>query len=424
MIRHLLRVVWNRRRSNALVAIEILLSFLVLAAVSTLVIYYVDNYRRPLGFSYDSVWLVSIDMNASQVLQGQPVEPGAQQGTDGLEDSPAARRARVAQLLQLLSGLPDVEAAAAATNAPYSPGSSTSRFDVKGRPVRFGTARTTDDFAAALRLDMVQGRWFGRGDDGSAWRTVVINQRMARELFGNEDPVGRFIEEDRIPKPDFTPRPRMKVVGVVRDFRKAGELEPASNFVLQRAQLEDPALGPVVPQTLVVRARAGAASAAFEEQLVSKLRAAAPTWTFKPVAMSLARDRVLRRYVPVVAAALLVALFLLMMVALGLTGVLWLSITQRTREIGLRRAHGATGFDIQRQVLGEVLVLTVTGVAAGSCIAIQFPLLEIVGAVRTGVYVAGLAMSTALMFALTAACAWAPGRLASSVDPADALRYE
>jgi len=64
MIRHLLRIVWNRRRANALVALEILLSFLVLCAVATMFVYYVDNYRRPLGYVWQDTWVVTMDANA------------------------------------------------------------------------------------------------------------------------------------------------------------------------------------------------------------------------------------------------------------------------------------------------------------------------------------------------------------------------
>ncbi len=70
MIRHLLRIVWNRRRANALVALEILLSFLVLCAVATMVVYYVDNYRRPLGYVWQDTWVVTMDANAQDQVDG------------------------------------------------------------------------------------------------------------------------------------------------------------------------------------------------------------------------------------------------------------------------------------------------------------------------------------------------------------------
>ena len=70
MTRHLLKLVWNRKRSNLLIALEILLSFLVLTAVTTLAVFYVDNYRKPLGFDVDRD-LDDLDRNA----RGGPHRP-------------------------------------------------------------------------------------------------------------------------------------------------------------------------------------------------------------------------------------------------------------------------------------------------------------------------------------------------------------
>ena len=94
--------------------------------------------------------------------------------------------------------------------------------------------------------------------------------------------------------------------------------------------------------------------AAFGERLVSRLRAAAPDWTFQSEPLELKRDEWHRNFIGPLVASVIVAAFLLIMVALGLTGVLWLNVTQRTQEIGLRRAKGATILDVQWQIVGEV----------------------------------------------------------------------
>jgi putative ABC transport system permease protein len=62
MIRHLLKLVWNRKRMNALIILEIFFSFLVLFVVGTLALYLWDNVRQPLGFSYTDVWTAEIKM--------------------------------------------------------------------------------------------------------------------------------------------------------------------------------------------------------------------------------------------------------------------------------------------------------------------------------------------------------------------------
>ncbi len=64
MMRHLFKLVWNRKRSNALIILEIFFSFLVVFIVATLGVYFWDNYRRPLGFSYQDVWRIEVDTKA------------------------------------------------------------------------------------------------------------------------------------------------------------------------------------------------------------------------------------------------------------------------------------------------------------------------------------------------------------------------
>jgi putative ABC transport system permease protein len=158
--------------------------------------------------------------------------------------------------------------------------------------------------------------------------------------------------------------------------------------------------------------------------MITRLQQGAPAWSFRAEPLTRARSTVLRSYAPSIAAWTLIAAFLLIMVMLGLTGVLWQAVTQRTREIGVRRAKGATAAAIRRQVLGEVLILTTFAVIAGVAVVAQFPLIELLGPIGARVYVAGLALSVVCIYGLTAACAWAPSRLASRVVPAEALRYE
>ena len=106
---------------------------------------------------------------------------------------------------------------------------------------------------------------------------------------------------------------------------------------------------------IVIRVRPGT-TAAFEERAVARLRAAAPDWTFQAEPLPKSRETAHLFWLAPLAAAGIVSVFLLIMVAMGLTGVLWLHVTQRTREIGLRRAKGATVVNIRRQLVGEVVV--------------------------------------------------------------------
>lgn len=423
MIRHLLRLVWNRKRSNLLVAVEILLAFIVLTAVATLGVFYVDNYRRPLGFDVKDIWVISMQMHegdliVSEVTKSDGTTPAARAEAEVQKRN--RQRAQVAQLLTVLRDMPEVEVAAAAAITPYSGNTWSSEVEVGGRRYRYGSSAGTDEFARAFGLTMVRGRWFTKEDDGAAWEPVVVNQRLAREAFPDKDPVGQYLSEEL---PDKQTGPRMRIVGVLTDFRKDGEYAAPENFLFRRIRL-DGGEDPVEPaRELVIRVRPGT-TAAFEERAVARLQAAAPDWTFQAEALALSRETALRFWLAPLTAAGTVCVFLLLMVAMGLTGVLWLHITQRTREIGLRRAKGATVMNIQHQLVGEVLVLTTLAIAVGTALVVQLPILDVFGVVRPGVYGISITLSLVLIYVLTAACAWVPSRMAGAIEPAEALRYE
>ena len=422
MTRHLLRLVWNRKRSNLLVALEILLSFLVLTAVTTLAVFYADNYRRPLGFDVDRIWTVTIEMNeagrSSVIRQSDGTE--APQAPDAKSRARQDRLARIGQLLLAIRDMPEVEAVAGAAITPYSGNSWNSDIEIGGRRYRYGASAGTDDLATAMGITLTRGRWFSKEDDGAAWQPVVINERLAREMFPDKDPVGQFVSEQ---SPGDAPASRMRIVGVIREFRKDGEFAAPENFLFTRARLDD-ASGEVEPiREIVIRVRPGT-TAEFEARAVARLRAAAPDWTFQAEPLPKSRETAHMFWLAPLAAAGIVSAFLLVMVGMGLTGVLWLHVTQRTKEIGLRRAKGATVANVRRQLVGEVALVTGVATLAGAAIVAQLPVLDVFGAVSPAVYAISIGVSLVCIFALTLACAWMPARVASSIEPAEALRYE
>jgi putative ABC transport system permease protein len=419
MIRHLLKLVWSRRRANALIAAEMLASFLVLLGVVTLGVTYLDNYRRPIGFEYANVWRLAIDMGESRHGQERADVTG--------------RRELVRQVERAARALAGVEAVAAAAPSPFSQSFWTRDYERDGRRVSYNNARVSDEFAAVVGLKLVRGRFFSREDDAASWEPVVINQRLAREVFGAADPIGRDMGmlryaggQDSGP-PGAPPEPERRVVGVVADYRQEGEYDFPANYLFERQRLDAPEGATLqgageLPRDFVVRVAPGS-RAELEERLVRTARAVAREWTFSVEPLPLARERVSRFYLGPVLVITPVAGFLAIMVALGLTGVLWLAVTRRTREIGLRRAKGATRGDIRFQILGEIVILTSFALLPGVLLALQLPL---VGAlpVPGGVYAVSLALSVAGIYLLAILCAWYPARLAVAVEPTEALRYE
>jgi putative ABC transport system permease protein len=422
MTRHLLKLVWNRKRSNLLIAVEILLSFIVLVGVTTLAVFYVDNYRKTLGYDVEHIWTISLERHtagrASITLESDA--GGAAAPRAPVDRGFVAERGRIAGLIRSLRDMPEAESVAAAAITPYSGSTMNSDIEAGGKRYRYGFNEATDDFAGTMGMEVTRGRWFSSEDDGAAWRPVVVNERLAREMFPDKDPIGQFVAEER---PDERQGPRMRVVGVIREFRKDGEYAAPENFLFNRIRLDDPDVEVRPPGEIVIRVRPGT-TAAFEEKAVGRLRRAEPEWTFQAEPLAQSRETAHRMWLAPLAAAGVISAFLLVMVAMGLTGVLWLHVTQRTREIGLRRAKGATILNIQHQLVGEVLVLTSIACLVGVAILVQFPLLDVFSAVSPQVYGISVAISLVCIFALSMACAWVPSHLASAVQPAEALRYE
>lgn len=401
MTRHLFKLVWNRKRSNALIILEIFFSFLVVFVVATLGVYFWDNYRRPLGFSYQDVWKIEVDSKA---------------GNEEPEAVVAARLKTFARLLREVEALEPVEAAAGSMVSPYDQGGWSSNMEIEGKPVEMEANFATTGFADVLGLELVAGRWFEEADETRAWTPVVVDLDFVREVYGDENPVGRqFGEGGRGSDKPY------RIVGIVREFRKGGEFSARGNFMFQFLSLEKPAF--FQPGVMLVRIRPGT-PVAFEEDLTRLLQGVAPDWSFQVKPLSQARESTFRTFLTPLIAGGTVAFFLLLMVGLGLIGVLWQNLLQRTRELGLRRAAGASRSAVHRQVIWEQAILTSLGVLLGVVVVVQIPILDLIGFIRPEVFAAGLGVSMAAIYLLAVLCALYPSAMASRLQPAEALRYE
>lgn len=399
MIRHLLKLVWNRKRANALIVAEILVSFVVVFAVLTGAITFASNWRQPLGFDWHDVWNAEVNIE----LEANP-------------EADVRVHDTMMRLMHEAESFPQIEAAAASNTPPYAFSTEAGGTKVGGRTVMLVYDNVTDDYAKVMRIPLLRGRWFNADDDAAQYRPVVVDRTAATALFGGiENAVGKKItyeEADRQPE---------QVVGVVETYRKGGEVSSADNVVFRR-YAPDHKFGGLV-RFLSFRVRPGT-PAVFEEELVTRLQRVAPDFTFRVRRFEQMRTEALRlMFAPLVVGAI-VSTFLISMVALGLTGVLWQNVTRRTREIGLRRALGASGARVHRQILLEVVLLATIAVAAGSIIVWQLPVLGAFAIVTPSAFTAGFLGALATIYALTVLCGLYPSWLASRLAPANALRYE
>lgn len=393
MIRHLLKMVWNRKRSNGLIMLEIFLSFVVLFAVVAAATYLTANYRRPLGFSIDRVWSI-------RVTTGLPWRKFLQEKIDGMK-----------QIDLALRGLPEIESIGGIAMPPYDDSRGTQTAQFGSREARTDVDAATDGAQEVLGISLIAGRWFSKEDDASTWSPAVINQRLANDLYGSENPLGREL-----------PFNKERVIGVMQDFRKGGEFEDPTNYCISRIK-EDDTAGWNIPWTIIIKVRPGV-TASFEEKLFKTMEGAVKGWTFEVAQLSHERDAKFKKQLAPIIAGGIVAGFLLFMVALGLLGVLWQNVTQRTKEIGLRRALGGSAEEISRQIHGEQFVMTTIGVAAGTILVLQVPILNLITFIPAGVYLSALGISLVAMYALTHLCSLIPGWMAMDIEPAQALHYE
>jgi len=393
--RHLLKLVWNRKRASALIVAEIFFSFLVAFAVLAGAATLLSDWRKPLGFDWRNVLVVELDISHQS-------REGASKET----------HEAVMRLIDEARAMPEVEAAGLAMTPPYAFSNEQFTREWRGRDVSYLFDDVTDGYGDVMKLQVLKGRWFEPADDAAVEVPVVLDEPLARELFGDEEAVGQAIDEQ--PKP-------LRVVGVVAPFRKDGETSGPAQMMFRRYP-RNAAYGRL-GTSLVVRLRPGTAPA-FEQRMLEHLQKVAPDIALSLRGMEQMRERMLRtRLAPLVVTGV-IGTFLMVMVALGLTGVLWQNVTRRTRELGLRRAMGASSGSVHRQVLAEVVLLTTIAVVIASIVVVQLPILGVMTLVTRPAFVFGFAGALAAIYVLTVLCGLYPSWLASRLQPADALRYE
>ena len=395
MIRHLFKLVWNRKRENGIVIAEIFLSFLVLFFVLVVGGTYLANWKKPLGFDYHNVLVLRSDIDFGLVASKD-----------------VAVRDTMERVMAEIRSFPEVESVAASSTPPYTRSTSSTNQTINGVEHEIIIDEVTDDFARTMNVQLVRGRWFNREDDAARFSPFVVDETAARSLFGDADPIGKTFE--------FVEKSPGTIVGVVKSYRKDGETMLPPNMMFRRAMRNHDG---EIPMNIVVRLQPGV-SAAFEEPLMQRIHAVAPDITFEPRSLERLRQQELRvQLMPLIMGGI-VSFFLVAMVTLGLTGVLWQNVIKRTREIGLRRAIGASSAHIHRQVLSEVVLLASVAVLIGTIIVLQLPALGLFSIVAEPAFAAGLAGALATIYGLTVLCGLYPSWLASRLQPADALRYE
>jgi putative ABC transport system permease protein len=395
------KLMWNRKRRSLLLIIEMLVSFLVLFAVTATLFGWGLLFLEPAGFD-------SNDIRVIRVLWENKVKG---QTTDDVREAMRAVEREVLAFDEV-TGL-----CWAYSNTPYSNSTWTTGIKWKGRDISFDYIAASDSYADVLRIPLREGTWYGPERDASAYPPAVINLKLKNELFGpEEEAVGQIVSEEG-ENPDS-----YLIVGVVDQFRYKGEFNKERPILFERLTLADTAASP--PSRAMIRVKPGT-GVLFEKTLTERLTRMVPGWSVHVENMSSLRDGYFRtRYSALMTPGILGG-FLVFNVALGLFGVLWYSVNRRKPELGLRRAMGAATGQVGQQILGEALVMATFAIILGVVLAVQAAVFRVLGdSVSATAYLLAILCSAFLICLLVAICAWYPARLAGRIHPAEALHAE
>lgn len=264
-----------------------------------------------------------------------------------------------------------------------------------------------EGYLATMQIPLRRGRTFNTSDDADSEPVIIINQRLADVLWPAQDPIGRVLR---------TSGKDRRVVGVLGDVRYFGLDREADMEMYMPIRTGD-----YQSVDLVVR---GSISPAVLSGVRAALRSVDPTLPlseFRTMEQLVDRSVFARRFVVLLVAGF--AAFGLLLASLGIYAVISYSVTQRTQEIGIRMALGATPGNLRTHILRQTGTLAVLGVAVGlpaswlAAHAIRGLLFD-VGASDPPTFVAVLM----LLAGVAALAGYVPARKATEVDPAIALR--
>lgn len=389
MIKHIFKLIWNKKGSNALMILEILLSFLVLFAVLSYVFYNFSVFDKPLGFSTQDRLIVSLD----------DVE-----GMDSLEA--INMLATLERDLPTLDRVEDVSLIGGIT--PFG-GSTwmTGGDDQDGNPINYRVAFFDENAPDVLDIKVLEGRWFEEGEENQHEKSIIVNKNFVDKYYPGQDVIGKKFDFDE----------GLKIVGVYEDYRYKGEFEQdevtVAQYIHPRTEMTRGLIVKLTPNT----------PASYEEKVFNAVAAITKNKSFLVENLDKLRiENASETWIPVIA-LLFMCGFLCLNVALGLFGILWFNINKRKPEIGLRRAVGAHVSDIRIHFILEILILTVIGIVIGVFFAIQVPLLGPID-VDSSLFYKAIAYSSLLIIGIVILCALYPSNQASKISPSMALHED
>lgn len=400
MISQLFKLIWKQRRYNSLMMIEITFSFIALFALASVSLHYIKRYREPMGMNYKNIWII----NAWPPWD----TPKDKQLTDSIKISKLNLIKK--QLKNTYSEIQEITKITS-SDVPYIQSMSSSCTNYNKKQICYHESPAEPDFAKTFDMKLVEGRWINPEDEISTIKTVTINKKLKLEFFGNKPAAGKtiYIGED---KPVA-----LKVVGVFEAIKRQGEFNEEPNFMFKALNEK---YNPYVGFAIKLN---GTMNNDFEAKLMKDLESLDRSFKYRIEKLENIRQQyILSELAPLIIVGSIV-LFLIVNVMLGLFGTLWLNISRRKSEIGLRMAVGSSSAKVLWQLLGETYCLALVAIVIGLVFTSQMFIFNIYNVPVATLIEANLtALFLILLFCTISA--YAPGKLAASLEPAEALHEE
>jgi putative ABC transport system permease protein len=396
----------RQRTRGLLVVTEIALSLVLLVGAGLLARSFLRLQSVSPGFNAENVLTMQMDFSGPNYKTGTQV------------------RAFQSELLERVKQLPGVLSASTRSFVPIAPDAPFAylTFAIDGRPIEPGNRpvafqnSVSPDYFKTMMIPVVRGREFDDRDVKSSQQVAVINETLAGKYFPGEDPIGKRITTDDEP---YSAESWLTIVGVVVDTKpRSLESEPAAEMYMPFSQATQPFLA------LMIRTsgEAGGVASAVRSQVL-EMDKNQPVYGVRTLDAILSESVSTPRF-----RTLLIGIFAgvaLILAAVGIYGVISYSVTQRTHEIGIRMALGASRGDVLKLVVGQGLTVALIGVTIG-IIASVF-LTRLLSSLLFGVSATDIPTfggASVLLMAVALAACYLPARRATKVDPTVALRYE
>jgi macrolide transport system ATP-binding/permease protein len=393
---------WHRLGAN-LVVLELTVAVVLLAGAGLLAKSFYRMMHIETGFESSHLAIVSV------------------MAPENVYSKPEEKIALYHQILEKVSHMPGVQSAAVTSDLPLTCNCDTDWIRIKGKPFHGEHNEVLDrdvspQYMSVLKARLLRGRFFTEADDANHPQVTILNESLAKKYFPGEDALGKMIGNG-----DLAPKSIRQVVGIIEDVREGGPDDPpwpAEYFSIYYSP--DP--------SFMVTVRTGQDEDAMLPGLVKALRSINPNLgvygeSTMTAQLSNSQSALLHRF-----SAWLVGGFAglaLVLGVVGLYGVVSYSVSQRTREIGVRMALGAQRSGIHGLILKEAGWLIAAGIVAG--LACSVAAAHLMRSLLFGVHawdfstlaaVAGVLGGAALLASLI------PARRASAVNPVEALSAE